>query len=337
MTTVTAVVLAWGSEPWLERSVEAVLASTGVTADVVLVDNGCADDGVARLEARDGVTVVRPGRNLGFAGGCNAGAAVASGDVLALVNGDAVVAPGALAALAGVASKPDVGIATASIRLADRPDHLNTAGNDIHFLGFSWSGHFGESASAHQHERDAFGASGATCALRRELWAALGGFDEAYFAYHEDAELSLRCWQQGFRNVFVPDAEAVHRYEFSRNQLKLYLVERNRLLFVLTLWQRRTLVLLAPVLLAVELATLLMAVGGGWGPQKVAGWGWIIRHRRWLRARRARLQQERVVSDRELAPRFATRLDPANYPLPNWLRPLDLLLARYWSVVRRFL
>jgi len=87
---VSAVVLAFRDEPWLERCVHALLDSTGVDVEVVLVDNGCTDGAVERLAQTPGVAVVRPGENLGFAGGCNAGAAVASGEFLALINGDLV-------------------------------------------------------------------------------------------------------------------------------------------------------------------------------------------------------------------------------------------------------
>src|SRR5690242_20459746 len=87
--SVSAVILAWGDEPVLEEAVDAVLASEGVDVDVVLVDNGCTSDAVPRLAAVPGVTVLTPGENLGFAGGCNLGASRATGEVLAFVNGDA--------------------------------------------------------------------------------------------------------------------------------------------------------------------------------------------------------------------------------------------------------
>ena len=67
---------------------------------MVLVDNGCTTDAVDRLRDEPGVTVVSPGTNTGFAGGCNLGARHARGDVLAFINGDAVVRPDALRALA---------------------------------------------------------------------------------------------------------------------------------------------------------------------------------------------------------------------------------------------
>ena len=337
MTLVSVVVLAYKDEPWLERSVRAALASRGVDVEVILVDNGCTDGSIDRLVGVGGLHLVRPGRNLGFAGGCNAGAQRAHGEVLALVNGDAVVAPDALARLAEVALEANVGIASASIRLADAPEKLNSGGNELHFLGFAWSGAFGEDASAHRYERDIAYASGAGMAMKSALWARLGGFDAQYFAYHEDAELSLRCWQQGLRIVYVPDAAVLHRYEFSRNALKYYLVERNRLALVLTLYERRTLALLFPALTAMEVATLIVALKSGWAPQKLAGWKWLLRNRRWVMARRRRLQADRSVGDRSLAPLFVNRLDAGNYPLPRALLPLDRLLGEYWSAVRRFL
>jgi GT2 family glycosyltransferase len=149
--------------------------------------------------------------------------------------------------------------------------------------------------------------------------------------------MSLRCWQQGLRIVYAPDAVVVHRYEFSRNPLKYYLVERNRLALILTLFETRTLALLSPALATIELATLLVAAKSGWARQKLAGWQWLLRNRRWVRDRRRLLQAERSVGDRALAALFADRLAAGNYPLPHALRMLDRLLGNYWATVRRFL
>jgi len=331
---VCAVVVAYLDEPWLERCVESLLASAAVQVEVVLVDNGDTSGGVDRLAGRDRVRVVRPGRNLGFAGGCNAGAAAGGGDVLALVNPDAVVEPDALARLAAAVEDRQVGIATASIRLAADPSRLNSVGNPLHYLGLVWAGGFGEPAADHGEVRDVATASGAGCALRRELWDRLGGFDQAYFAYHEDTEISLRCWQQGLRVVYVPDAVVVHRYEFSRNKRKNYLLERNRWLTVLTLYSGRSLLLLLPPLLALEVCMLAAATAEGWLPEKVAGYRWLVGHAAQIRRRRSLTQAQRRYSDRELAGLFATRFEPANLPTPRGLGFLNFVLERYWQLVR---
>lgn len=331
---VTAVVLAWKSEPWMRRGVEALLASEKVDADVVLVDNGCTDGDVEVLAALRRVTVVRPGRNLGFAGGCNAGAAAATGTYLALVNNDAVVEPTTLARLVDVAAAPDVGIAVASIRLADDPSLLNAGANPVHVLGLSWSGGMGR-PETRTAPTDTAGASGACLLLRRDLWERLDGFDDEYFAYHEDAELSVRAWRLGLRVVYVPDAVAVHRYEFSRNALKMYLVERNRLMFVATLWSGRSLLLLAPAFAGLELAMVLLAARQGWLREKARGWGWLWRHRAHLGDRRRALRAEARVPARTWMRVLTPRLTGEMVPVPALAGPVNAVLAVWWRVVLR--
>lgn len=333
MPRLTAVMLAWRDEPLLVESVHAVLASEEVEVDVVLVDNGCTSDAVERLATVAGVTVVDPGENLGFAGGCNLGARHTTADFLAFVNGDAVVRPDALRHLVA-ALGDDVGLATASVRLYDEPDVINSAGNPVHFTGLSWAGGLGRPATAYAEQREVASASGATTVCRRDRFEALGGFCEPMFAYCEDTELSLRTWQRGWKVLYVPEAVALHRYEFSRNPQKFYLLERNRLFLVLTLFGPRMLVAALPPLLALELATLALALRDGWARQKLAGWWWLLRHAGLLRARRRQVRSERVVSDRELARVLTGDLD---IDLPGLTVPL---LARrasrgYWSIARR--
>jgi GT2 family glycosyltransferase len=337
LTRVDVVVVAYGPEPWLPRCIEAILASTGVRADVVLVDNGGTEGLVDDLESLEGVTVLRPGRNTGFGEGCNLGVAAATAPFVALINHDAVVEPGALAALVHVAARPEVGLATASVRLADQLGHLNSAGNDIHFLGLSWSGCFDEPATDYPDERVVTGASGAALACRIEVWQALGGFDDEFFAYHEDADLSLRSWEHGWSNVYVPTAVVEHRYEFSRNALKYELIERNRLIMVLTAFGPRQLVLTAPALLALEVVMLAFGAKEGWLGAKLRGYGWLVRHASWLRGRRRRVQGERTISEAALADLLVGRMQAGNFDAPDWFSPFDRVLAGYWTLVKRLL
>jgi len=205
---VSAIVLAWLAEPLLRGSVEAILASEKVDVDVVLVDNGCTTDDVEVLERLPGVAVVRPGRNLGFTGGCNAGAAVATGEYVALINGDAVVEPNTLARLVDELARPDVGVAAGAVRLSEDPTLLNSSGNVVHVLGLSWVGGFREKETR-TAPTDSAGAMGACLVTTRAHWDRLGGLYEPYFAYHEDADFSVRTWRVGLRVVNVPDAVAV--------------------------------------------------------------------------------------------------------------------------------
>ncbi|MDQ3578281.1 MAG: glycosyltransferase family 2 protein, partial [Actinomycetota bacterium] len=180
------------------------------------------------------------------------------------------------------------------------------------------------------------GAMGAGLVTSRAHWDRLGGFFEHYFAYHEDADLSIRTWRLGLKVVNVPDAIVVHRYEFSRNANKYYLVERNRLIFVSTLWSARALLLLSPALLALEVAMLLLAVKEGWAKDKVRGWVWLWRHRGDLRERRTLVRAAQTVPDSEWMKVLTPRLDTPLIQVPKViLRPLNAVTTAYWKVVRR--
>jgi GT2 family glycosyltransferase len=331
---VSAVVLAWRAEPLLRRCVEALLASVKVDVEVVLVDNGCTNPDLPHLATLPGVVVAGSGENVGFSAGCNAGAAAASGEFVALVNGDAIVEPTALARLVEVLADESIGLAAGAVRLADEPELLNSRGNEIHVLGVSWVGGFRERETRGEPTETA-GAMGAFVVTRRAHWDRLGGFDEHYFAYVEDAEISLRTWRLGLRVVNVPDAVALHGYEFSKVSFKFYLIERNRLMFVTTVWGGRALALLGVPLLALELVMILLAAKERWLRDKLRGYGWLWRHRAHLRARRRALQAERVVPDREWMRVLTDRFDT---PLinPPGVGVLNALMTTYWRLVRRW-
>jgi GT2 family glycosyltransferase len=325
----TAIVLAHGAEPTLEGCIAALVAD-GVE-DIVVVDNDAAPGPVAAVGGMPGVRVLSAGRNLGYAGGCNYAARHATGDVLVFVNSDALVQPGAVAALVRRVAEHGVGLASASVRLAEEPELLNTAGNPVHYLMFSWVGSLGELATDHAELTEVASITGVTFAVRREVWDALGGFDADYVAYCEDVYLSLRAWQAGYRVVHEPEAVVLHHYDFSRNSAKFYLLERNRLMNLMLLPERRTRRFLALPALVVEGGVLLVAVRDGWARDKVDGWRWLVTHRRSLADRRREIQQARQVSDRELARLLRGPLDPPAGLGPGVPAPVSRALARYWG------
>jgi hypothetical protein len=134
----------------------------------------------------------------------------------------------------------------------------------------------------------------------------------------------------------VPSAVVLHRYEFARNPSKYYLVERNRLMFVATNWSGRALVLLSPALVALEAAMVALAVKEGWLREKVRGWGWLLRHRRTVMARRRLVRSQALVPDREWMRVLTDRLDT---PLvhPPGVALFNGVMSRYWRLVRRWL
>ncbi len=333
----SALLVAYGLEPEIGTCLRALLDSTGVQLEIIVVDNGDRSGVLDQFEGCPRVRILRPGRNLGFAAACNLAAANASGEFLVLVNPDAIVAVDAIAHLVRALERAEVGIATASVRLASASDTINSVGNPVHYLGLAWAGGFGEPAAWHQTPTEVASASGACCAITANLWRELEGFDPLYFAYHEDVDLSLRCWQRGRSVVFVPDAVVVHHYEFARNELKTYLLERNRLITVLTTYSGKTLLELAIPLAVLEVVMICHAGLDGWLGAKLRGYGWLLTHVRPLARRRRHVQSVRTRSDHDLAHLYAITFTPANVTtglgtaLANRLSWVGGLAFRRWT------
>jgi len=329
-SSLSVVIVAYRSGPALERCLRA-LREHSPEAEVIVVDN----DGGEKVA--DGARLLRPGENLGFAGGCNLGASEAAGAVLVFLNPDAVVSDGALERLAARLADPEVGIAMARLCLLDRPDELNSGGTIVHVSGLAWAGRFGEPAASIVEPEDVAAASGAALAVRSTTFRELGGFTDELFMYHEDLELSWRAHLHGLRVVVEPGADVLHEYDFERNATKIALVERNRLIFVLTAYSLRLLLLLAPVLALGELAMLALAARRGWFGAKLGGWWWLTRHPRWVVRHRRETQRLRTVRDRDLARFLTPALDPKVASVPRGTGFLNRLLVPYWSLVRRAL
>jgi len=217
------------------------------------------------------------------------------------------------------ARQKGVGIAGGLVLLADEPQRVNSAGNPVHYLGVVWAGGFGDPADLHGDVVDVASASGAFLCIRREVWESLGGFNDQYFAYHEDTELSLRAWQRGSRVQFVPSAVARHHYEFSRNPNKQYLLERNRWLTVLTVYPTPLLRLVLPALVMFDVALCIVAFRQGWLAAKLRSWWWLARHRKLIADRRRFVQAESVISVEQFAALLSPRIEPAMIDRPPGL------------------
>ena len=332
--SLSVVVVAYHSGPALARCLD-TLRHDVPEANVIVVDNGGSENDIEAGWER--LHVVAPEENLGFAAGANRGAAETEDDVLVFLNPDTVVSPGALRRLAKRLEDPAIGIAMARLQLLQRPGVLNSGGTAVHVSGLAWAGRFGEPADEIRELEDVPAASGAALAIRRETFDALGGFTPELFMYQEDVELSWRAHLNGLRVVVDPAADVFHEYDFDRNPTKLALLERNRLIFVLTAYSARLLFLLGPMFVLGELAMLALAARRRWFRGKLGGWWWLMRHARWLLRHRRETQRLRRVRDRELARFLTPTLDPKVASVPRGTGFLNRLLVPYWSVVRRAL
>jgi GT2 family glycosyltransferase len=192
----------------------------------------------------------------------------------------------------------------------------------------------GEPASAaSRDEREVGFASGACLAMPMAAWRREGGFDEEYFAYHEDTELSLRLRLHGGRVGIEPAAIVEHEYEFSRTATKWRLLERNRWFTIIRTYPAALIALIAPALLATELALFVVAFANGWGGQKLQASADVLRSLPRLLRQRRTIQAGAQVSAGEFARGLTAELDSQYLGRVATLAPLRLVLRAYWRAV----
>jgi N-acetylglucosaminyl-diphospho-decaprenol L-rhamnosyltransferase len=333
--TLSVLIVAFQSRDDLRKTLPALLAELGDSDELIVVDNKPGDGSVEVVaELARQARIVSPGRNTGFAGGADAGAEAARGDLLVLLNPDAVPRPGWGEAI----RRPWVeqrGWAAWQALIADGGgETINSAGNPIHFTGIVWAGGHGRPLSEAPPADEVPAASGACLAVPLAEWRRTGGFPPEFFMYHEDVDLSVRLRMAGGRVGIEPTAVVAHDYDFSASAHKWRWLERNRLAFLVRTYPGPLLALLAPALLATELALLPVAAAGGWGRQKLRAnlefIGWLPRL---LRERRA-LQRQRTISAAEFAAALTPDLDSdlISPLVRSW--PARLVLRSYWRLVR---
>ena len=213
MPAVSVIILNFNGRQWIDGCLAAIAAQRDAPPfETLLVDNGSRDDSVkfARNKYPD-VRVIENARNLGFAAGNNAGARHASGEWLAFLNNDTAADRAWLAQLwAESREQPLCGIVTSRIVFMDDASIVDSAGDGYLRAGGAYKHGHGGPADRFSTSREVFGACGGAFMIRRDLFEALGGFDERFFMVYEDVDLSYRGRLRGARVWYAASAIVRH-------------------------------------------------------------------------------------------------------------------------------
>ncbi len=195
----------------MARCVASVVAQTHTDFECFIVDNGSTDGSLDTLpELDDRFTVIETGENWGFAKANNYAAERATGDWLALLNPDAFARPDWLAqGLAATTRLPNTGMVGSTQYLAQEPELFDGLGDEYHAFGIAWRAGYRHPVGPIS-TRESFGPCGAGAFYKADVFAGLGGFDPAFFCYHEDVDLAYRMRLAGYVCVQSADAAIDH-------------------------------------------------------------------------------------------------------------------------------
>ncbi len=235
MLSAAVIVVNWNGKGYLRVCLQSLRRQTHPDFQVIVVDNGSTDGSLEMLAQEfPEVRVEALGDNRGFVVASNIGAQLAGEvDVLVMLNNDTEAEPQWLQALCNaLEAHPRAGAAASKMLLFDRRDVLHSAG-DVMAPGFFPQNRGVWEVDQGQYDDDiwVFGPCGGAAAYRREVWEALGGFDERLFMYLEDVDLAWRMQKAGWKTVFVPEARVYHHLSATGGgKIASYYVGRNLIL-----------------------------------------------------------------------------------------------------------
>jgi len=211
--TVTVVIPNWNGKHLLKTCLDSLRGQSYSNHTIIVVDNGSTDGSVEYLaELYPEVEVACFAENRGFSVAVNEGVKRATGDYIALLNNDTEVDPRWLEELVGALERhPEVGFCASKMLNFYRRNILDTAGDGFSRYGLAFKrGSRRADGPEYNSEEYVFGACGGASIYRRKLFEEVGLFDEDFFAYLEDVDLSFRAQLKGFRCLYVPTAIVYH-------------------------------------------------------------------------------------------------------------------------------
>ncbi|MDO8581574.1 MAG: glycosyltransferase family 2 protein [bacterium] len=339
-------------------------ASTDGTAEwLTNYESGIKNQGDRQLH--NSLFIIHNSTNAGFAAGNNVGIrkALADGaEYVVLLNQDTVVDPNWLTELVVAAESDEtIGAVQARLMLWDKKDTVNSLGNEIHFLGFGYTSGYKKTYAAYgRHPVNGGGnltayrigrqlttdnypeityASGAAVLYRAKALREVGLFDESLWMYHDDLDLGWRLWRAGWKNVLAHVSVVYHKYEFSRSIKKYYFMERNRFLVLFENYSLRTLVLIAPALVVMELGLFVKAIVSGWGKEKLRAYAYFFQLSAWRMVLEKRKEKQKFFRcpERELLARFTGVIAFQDLQSSVLTYIANPIFNAYWQIIQYIL
>ncbi len=244
---IDVVIVNWNSGSQVLECVSSIArGSDSDLARIIVVDNGSTDGSEKQLLPLKAVQLIEAGSNLGFGKACNLGARHGNAKYILFLNPDAAVYPASLQSLLDYMERPDTqDVGVCGVQLKDELGEISRSctrfptvtGFLAHTVGLDHFipklGHFMREWD-HESDRSVDHVIGAFYLIRREIFDRLQGFDERFFVYLEDLDLSRRVKALGWRVEFLSSVQAYHKGGGTSDQVKarrLFYSQRSKIIY----------------------------------------------------------------------------------------------------------
>ncbi len=285
--------------------------------EVLVIDNGSTDGSQTMVKRKyPQVRLIQNSENKGYAGACNQGIEMAKTRYVLLLNNDTVMPTNFLQEmLNAMENNRHAAMAQPKIlSIQDKQffDYSGGAGGEMDVLGYPFArGRIFDTVEKDKGQYNkmtgkVFWTSGCALMLRKKVTEEIGLLDEDFFAHQEEIDLNWRAQLAGYQNLVVTSTFIYHYSGYTLrkdNQRKMYLNHRNNLIMLIKNYSLFVLVLVFPVRIVFEMATVVvdsMLWGGKRGKAVLQALYFIFSHPLYIWKKRRKVQKLRKVSDRAI-------------------------------------
>lgn len=308
---VSVIVVTYNDRQHLDECLSGLLSQHHEALEIIVVDNCSSDGTLAYVEQRfRGVVTLACDSNVGYMGGVSWGLKRAKGEYVAVLNPDTRPDSDWLHHLVTALEEHSrAGATTSKILIYGDGNRINAMGLNIHVSGLGFCRGLNQlDRPSYEADRSApvAGVSGCAFLIRRSLLQQVIDIVEDDFMYHEDVELSWLIRLLGYEIYYVPNSVVHHKYNVAMDASKFYLLERNRVRWLLYALSPGAFLACLPLLALTELLVLGYAFlkGPAYVRNKVGTWVFLVAHMRSLLRKRRRVQSLRRVSDWHILRKF---------------------------------
>lgn len=229
---ISVVIPNYNGNKYLRQCLDSVYSQQDIEFELIIIDNASTDGSYEWLKVYKEVQWTRLDQNYGFSRAVNEGIQKAKGEYVLLLNNDTVLYEGFLKAMLEAIEQDQRIFAVSSKMLRyDDPLLIDDAGDGYSLMGWAYKRGDGKPKEKYDQFKRTFSACAGAALYRKSVFEEIGYFDEHFFAYMEDVDISYRANIYGYYNVYAPKAEVLHigsatsgsRY----NVFKVGLVARN--------------------------------------------------------------------------------------------------------------
>ena len=337
------VVLCYNEEHYLEECISSIQEQSYNSFDLVLVDNNSSDGSVSLVKEKfPQVRIIENKSNLGFAVANNIAMKTLFGegyDICILLNSDIKADKKYIENLIKTyeikKNKNKVGLIQPLIMLYDSPNLINSSGIAVHYLGFGYAGDYFKKNTTVTSDKEIFAAAGGASLFTKNFFEDTGGFDESFFMYCEDQNISWRGFILGYKHFLSHKSLLYHKYKFNKNKKKLFYYERNRLFMFFENYSLRSVLILFPMFIFNEILIIFYSIINGWFFKKINSYLSFLLNIKTVIKKRKQTQKIRIISDYEVFNKMICSLEFKG--ITNYLfLPLNFFYCLFFRLIKSF-